>query len=263
MLSFVREGLHIRSSYNTYCSLEKYIELEQHPLEDEDLRSGVALGIGCFNMVLSMLPNTVIKVAEFIGFSADRDHGLRTLENVGGWQANNPTPRSKDGLRRPLCDMVLMFYHILISKMLPLTDVNEPLAESILIHNLQLYPAGVFFLYFKGRLLASKGKLDEAQVQYECAIETQKDWKQLQHMCYWELGVLHTMRRQWEACADVYEKLFTESNWSKSVYLYLKALSIHMIHPESREVPPLMGKVSSMKKKIASKSIPMEASLEK
>lgn len=278
-MSFLRESLNIRSSYNAYMTLEKYIDFVHDEGKAEELdpnfTSGVALGVGCFSLILSMLPTSVIKVAEFIGFSSDRAHGLLVLETVGGWDKfHTPTDtkpstiKSKKGLRGPLCEMVLILYHIVLSKMIPLSDVDVPFGETILDDCLDYYPRGVFFLYFNGRLMVSKRLLDKAEEQYQNAIDTQKDWKQLQHMCFWELGIIYIMQRKWQKAYDIYTILGKESNWSKAVYVYLKAINLYMLANETsdetikadymKKVASYMEQVTEKKKKIAGKSIPME-----
>lgn len=274
-MSFLRESLNIRSSYNTYMTLQKYLDFIHKGGEgeaDSDFVSGVYLGVGCFSLILSMLPASVIKVAEFIGFTSDRAHGLHVLELVGGWRdSDTHDDEEHSGLRRPLCDMVLVVYHVILSKMIPLSGVDIPFAETILNDCLKRYPRGVFFLYFNGRLMASKKLIKEAIDQYQLAIDTQKDWKQLQHMCFWELGIIYNMEQKWQQAYDVYSVLQKESNWSKAVYTYLKAVTMYMLANETEDatkkaelletVNKLMDQVSGEKKKIAGKSIPMEVSI--
>ncbi|KAI8138446.1 hypothetical protein BJV82DRAFT_523321 [Fennellomyces sp. T-0311] len=275
IVAFLREGLNIRNSYNTYRHLEKYVEFVKEEAAagkdttcyqlDDHFTSGVALGIGCFNIVLSLLPATVLKVAEFIGFSSDRNHGLSVLESIGDWGDYHGQRRSlpelqgpDEGLRRQLCDMVLLMYHIVLSRMIPLPNVDEIFAEQILDYNLALYPSGVFFLYFSGRLLASQSQIEKAKAQYTKAIDTQQDWKQLQHICFWELGTISIIQKDWQRGFDIYDKLSKESNWSKAVYVYLKAMALYMLDKKDKRVHDLMKSVSGAKQKIAGKSIPME-----
>ncbi|KAI9312224.1 hypothetical protein BX666DRAFT_1866434 [Dichotomocladium elegans] len=286
IVSFLREGLNIRNSYNTYRVLEKYVDFVQAEAAagkdttcyqlDDHFTSGVAMGVGCFNIILSLLPATVIKVAEFVGFSSDREHGMRVLESIGDWadyRHNNkkpladPSQMKYEGLRRQLCDMVLITYHIILSKMIPLPNVDPVLADKILNYNLELYPSGVFFLYFSGRSLASNSHLNEAKAQYERAIEIQQDWKQLQHICYWELGIISIVQKDWQRSYDIYEKLLNESNWSKAVYAYLKGLALYMMAEQRKgderdllikQAHGVMESVTGAKQKIAGKSIPME-----
>ncbi|KAI8890752.1 hypothetical protein K501DRAFT_206052, partial [Backusella circina FSU 941] len=287
-VSFLREGLHVRQSYNTYKLLEKFMEqVRMEALEGKDVSayelddhftSGVALGIGLFNIMISLLPTSVLKVAQFIGFTNDRPYGMEMLESVGGWEEYSGLPLSElpstqdpdEGLRRQFCDMTLLMYHIIMSKLVPLSDVNEELAERVLAYNLTLYPTGVFFLYFSGRQLESKGQLSESKSQYQMAIDTQKDWKQLQHMCFWELGLINLLQQDWKAASDCYTTLYAESNWSKAVYTYLQAISLFLVASEKdqegseeqkehmKEAVEMMKKVNGSKQKIAGKSIPLE-----
>ncbi|OBZ82598.1 Tetratricopeptide repeat protein 39B [Choanephora cucurbitarum] len=260
VMSFLREGLNIRSSYNTYMMLEKYVSYahENDVQLDPHFTSGMSLGVGCFGLILSMLPISVLKVAEFIGFTSDRAHGLHTLESA----SDNTIKGDSAGLRGPLCDMVLISYHIVISKMIPLSNVNEELAQVILENSLKKYPKGVFFLYLNGRFMASRHLLEMAEKQYLLAIDTQKDWRQLQHMCFWELGQIYMIHQQWQKAYDVYSLLQKESTWSKSTYLYLKAVSLYMNTKENLqpmdEVIELMDRAAKDKQRIAGKSIPME-----
>lgn len=276
VMSFLRESLHIRSSYNTYIVLEKYLnfvneiksknkDVSKYEMDD-NFTSGVSLGVGCFSLILSMLPASVIKVAEFIGFSSDRAHGLHVLESVGGWR--NDDEKHNDGLRRELCDMILITYHVVLSRIAPLSDIDEGLAAKILAFDLNRFPKGVFFLYLNGRLMVSRRLLEEAKQQYQLAIDTQKDWKQLQHMCFWELGTISTVQKRWSDGFDIYDELGKESNWSKAVYTYLKAVSLYVMTNEMvdgedktkkmEQVKKLMEQVNGQKKKIAGKTIPME-----
>lgn len=281
-MSFLRESLNIRSSYSTYMTLEKFVEYrnKEHKGKeelDDHFTSGVGLGVGCFSLILSMLPASVVKVAEFIGFSSDRAHGLHVLETVGGWDKCHSSKEdrpativSETGLRRQMCDMVLVVYHVVLSKMVPLSNVDIPFAEIILDDCLTHYPRGVFFLYLNGKLMCSKRRLDEAVKQYQLSIDTQKDWKQLQHMCFWEMGVIYTMKQQYQKAYDVYTVLGRDSNWSRAVYTYLKAVNLYMLSNETKDtvkkaeymkqVISYMEQVTGEKKKIAGKSIPMEVS---
>jgi tetratricopeptide (TPR) repeat protein len=287
IVSFLREGLHVRSSYNTYKTLQKYLNHVRNEAMlgkdisscelDDHFTSGVSLGVGLFNLMISLLPNSVMKLVEFIGFTSDRAFGMETLEAVGGWEeyaglASSELPPAQEpneGLRRQFCDMALMMYHIILSKLIPLSDVNEELSDRILAYSLKLYPDGVFFLFFSGRQLGARGQLSQAKSQYQKAIDTQKDWKQLQHMCFWELGLINLLQQNWQEAFDCYTILQKESNWSKAVYYYLQAISLFTLSVASgkspdeqkelaKEAGEMMQRVTGAKQKIAGKSIPLE-----
>jgi hypothetical protein len=91
-------------------------------------------------------------------------------------------------------------------------------------------------------------------------------------MCFWELGLIYIMQQKWKKAYDIYATLVKESNWSKAVYTYLKAISLYMLANETedetkkadyfKEVVSSMEQVTGEKRKIAGKSIPMEVSIE-
>ncbi|KAI9490681.1 hypothetical protein BDB00DRAFT_836900 [Zychaea mexicana] len=273
LVSFLREGLHIRQSYMTYTVLEKFVQTTDEPLDDH-FTSGVKFGVGCFNLMLSLLPKTVIKLVQFIGFSGQRLRGLELLESSGGWDTYKQTgvmverQGPAEGLRRQFCDMALVGYHIVLAKLMPMSHVDDDLAGTILKYNLDLYPNGVFFLYFHGRQLFSERKLDEANAEYIRAIETQKEWVQLQHICYWERGLISILQRDWKTASDIYEILYKDSNWSKSVYAYFRGMTLYMLAQQEKDdkkckslmaqASYMMKKVPSLRQKIAGKSIPLE-----
>ncbi|KAI8143507.1 hypothetical protein BJV82DRAFT_610694 [Fennellomyces sp. T-0311] len=274
LVSFLREGLHIRQSYMTYTTLEKFVLTAEEPINDDHFTSGVRFGMGCFNVMLSLLPKTVMRLVQFIGFNGQRLHGLELLESSGGWDKYKKTgvmPKRQgpdEGLRRQFCDMATIAYHIVLAKLMPVSHVNDELAVTVLKYNLDLYPNGVFFLYFHGRQLFSERKLDEAKAEYIRAIETQKDWVQLQHICYWERGLIGVLQRDWKTASDVYEILYKESNWSKAVYAYFKGITMFMLAKSEKDSKKqkalltqaayLMKKVPGLRQKIAGKSIPLE-----
>lgn len=284
-VGFLREGIKMKTSHSIYKMLEKYmLHVQQEAAQgkdvseyglDEHLASGIAFGMGDFNLVLSMLPEIVLKLAEFVGFSGDRDVAMYYFRSVGGWDdvevGKLPEKQGpEEGIRRQFCDMMLLLYNIVLSKLAPLSHVDEELAGRVLQYNLNLYPDGIFFLYFSGRQLSSLKKLEDAKSQYHRAIEMQKDWKQLQHMCYWELGLIALIQQKWKVAHDTFQLLNNESNWSKAVYTYLQAVSLYLY---ALELPPgekrntlisnvtqLMSKVTKAKQKIAGKSIFVEVS---
>ena len=59
---------------------------------DADFRSGVYLGAGCTDIILSMMPGNMIKFADFLGYKGDRKAGLEHLQKNGGWSSDPTKP---------------------------------------------------------------------------------------------------------------------------------------------------------------------------
>ena len=64
----------------------------EDPSIDKDFRSGVELGLGASNLILSFLPDKAITIAEIFGYKGDRDDGLRLLMKAGGWSKSPSEP---------------------------------------------------------------------------------------------------------------------------------------------------------------------------
>ena len=53
---------------------------------DPHFRSGVYLGVGMCNIILSMMPGKLMTLVELFGYHGDRKLGLSLLERAGGWE---------------------------------------------------------------------------------------------------------------------------------------------------------------------------------
>lgn len=128
-IAFLKEALNMRNAYSIYRTLAKFVEQSDNEAGgegkadiDEDFRSGVFLGNGMISLILSLLPSTVLKLMEVFGFTGDREYALRTLMKGGQWTAGKREPGmapEKEGIRRAVCDMVLLAHHLVISSYLP------------------------------------------------------------------------------------------------------------------------------------------------
>ncbi|XP_006765002.1 PREDICTED: tetratricopeptide repeat protein 39B [Myotis davidii] len=76
MINFIKGGLKIRTSYHIYKECLSILHiLQKNKVEQQffhEFEGGVKLGIGAFNLMLSLLPARIIRLLEFIGFSGNR-----------------------------------------------------------------------------------------------------------------------------------------------------------------------------------------------
>ncbi|GAA6051719.1 hypothetical protein JCM3770_002699 [Rhodotorula araucariae] len=269
-LAFLKEALNMRNAYAIYRTLAKYVETtdqeytgpgDEDPAIDQDFRSGVRLGNGMISLILSLLPSAVLKIMEVFGFTGDREWALSTLMKAGGWKAGVKEPTmdpEKEGIRRPICDMVLLMHHLVIANYLPVGGVDVPTAANILHYNLDRYPGGIFFLYFAGRLNSTETMLDDAIKSFRMAIQAQREYIQLGHICYWDLGLVSLAQASWRKGFECFTVLDKESNWSKAIYAYAKATTLYEEGVESAKVNQTMAQVPDLMQRIAGKSIPLE-----
>ena len=104
----------------------------------------------------------------------------------------NRVYQEKDGLRQFLASMVLLGYHLVVAYFLGNFDdqSNLKLCKGILDEKLQLYPRGVFFLFFKGRYHFIQGQMPQAKEAYLASCSQQDQWPQFHHVCNYKRKLL-------------------------------------------------------------------------
>lgn len=264
LVSFIRGALKIRSAYQTYKTcLDMVIHQPtslQHSPQRNDFEGGVHLGIGGFNLMLSLLPAKIIKLLEWVGFSGDKFKGLDHLDQ--GCRSQN--------LRSPMCAMVLLAYHSVITYYLGNGEGDVIYAEEVLQPQLKAFPKGAIFLYYSARIEQVQGKLDDAIVTYNDSINVQSEWKQFHHICYWEMIWCYSYKGDWARAYHFAAVLLTESRWSRTTYMYLKASLRVMARLTNQQIAReddkdekdteeyMFRRLPAYKQRIAGKSIPFE-----
>ncbi|MCO5565320.1 hypothetical protein L7F22_018993 [Adiantum nelumboides] len=270
---FVAEALNMRNAYGIYRSLSKYVEWADERASgardqtiDEDFRSGVYLGNGLISMILGLLPGKVLKIMEVFGYTGDTKWALKTLARAGEWTQKSDKPGmpvENEGIRRQVCDMGILLYHLVISTFIPVTGVDIDFADKVLHYNLERYPQGVFFLYFSGRLYSTQSLAEKAITQFKAARDVQKEYVQLQHICVWDMSLCHMSLTQFEQAYKCFTTLLKDSNWSKCVYSYGQAANLYASASDPKderrqEAGKIFSIVPEKMQRIAGKSIPME-----
>ncbi|KAM4747420.1 tetratricopeptide repeat protein 39A-like [Rhinophrynus dorsalis] len=255
MISFIKGGMKVRSSYMIYRDLNNFMQSNtfQKGESHVHLQGGVSLGIGAFNLTLSLFPPRILKLLEFAGFSGDKDYGLSQLhEGATSWN-----------LRSLLCTMLLLCYYTFLSFILGTGEVSVTEAETLLQPYISRYPKSAIFLFFAGRIEELKGNIDEAVHWFEEGCSAQHSWKQFHHMCYWELMWCFAYKGMWKLAYFYADLLSKENRWSKAMYVYMKAAFLSMLpshepRPFGENEVDLFRLVPSLKQKIAGKSPPTE-----
>ena len=292
MVGFVRQGLNLRQAYLNFKSAYKFLvniwkadgpEGLAHNDIDAEFINAVLYSLGNLNLMLSILPDRLVRVFEIMGLGVQRNFALRCLELAAGWPKSAsiviPTAVNKrrtekvayefklpdgkritGGIRSFVANLDLYLYHIILSGMIQLPGANVPLAKQQLVASLEKFPNSFLYLYLMSHLLKAETHIDESIDTLNRVIAVQKDWRQLNHACIWEIGLGHASMGRWKEASDCFDTLYNESNWSKAIYLYLKAAFLYMADPESNlsEITEMMKTVPTLLKRVAGKSVPME-----
>ncbi|XP_068443543.1 tetratricopeptide repeat protein 39B [Clinocottus analis] len=257
MISFIKGGIKMKTSHQIYKDCQNGISSSRDPAGLSDLfqqfDGGVKLGVGSFNLMLSLLPQRILRLLEFIGFSGNRRFGLSQLKDGA----------SGHSLRSIFCALTLLFYNTYVSLILGTGEGNLEEAEALLEPYQQKYPEGSIILFYSARISTLRGNFEKGRAEYERCISSQQEWKQVHHLCYWELMWSHSYQQQWQQAYQYADLLCRESRWSKAIYVYQKAAILSMMSPEEVErtgedVVELFKQVEGLKQRLAGKSIPTE-----
>ncbi|XP_063787332.1 tetratricopeptide repeat protein 39A-like isoform X1 [Pseudophryne corroboree] len=255
MINFIKGGMKVRSSYLIYRELSNLMQSNGFQKGEchVHLQGGISLGVGAFNLTLSLFPPRILKLLEFAGFSGDKDYGLTRLQEGA----------SSYNLRSLMCTMLLLSYYTFLSFILGIGDEDVTEADDLLQPYLSRYPKSAIFLFFAGRIEEIKGNIDEAIRWFEDGCSAQQSWKQFHHMCYWELMWCFAYKGTWKVAYFYADLLSKESRWSKAMYVYMKAAFLSMLpseepRPFGESEVELFRLVPTLKQKIAGKSPPTE-----
>uniref|UniRef100_A0A8C7IAG6 Tetratricopeptide repeat domain 39A n=1 Tax=Oncorhynchus kisutch TaxID=8019 RepID=A0A8C7IAG6_ONCKI len=260
MVSFIKGGIKVRNSYQTYKELHTVLQSSSYVHGDNHghFEGGVKLGVGSFNLMISMLPTRTLRLLEFVGFSGNKEFGLQQLTEGATGQT----------FRSFLCNMLLLCYHTFMSFILGerKTDV---FTHQMLPHlpfqlpKQSLYCSlATFWL-----VVTSTGKENPGHIlqklRFEECCEAQQQWNQFHHMCYWELMWCFTYKRHWKMAYFYADLLSKENAWSKATYAYMKGAYLSMLtreecQPFRESEVALFRQVHGLKQKIAGKSLPTE-----
>ncbi|KAG6843937.1 hypothetical protein H0H87_011585 [Tephrocybe sp. NHM501043] len=207
-LAFIKEALNMRTTIGVYRSLGAYLDAAdaayrsskgnakgpgEDPSIDAHFRSGVYLGVGLCNIILSLIPGKLATLVELFGYKGDRKAGLEMLMRAGGWAdavspAGPAVTSNEEGVRRSICDMALLVFHLVLST-ITVEGVDIGVAGRIVDWNLKRFPNGVFFLFGAGRLALQRSQPRLAIQHYTRAMHSQIQYRNLDHISFWEVAI--------------------------------------------------------------------------
>ncbi|KIY67272.1 hypothetical protein CYLTODRAFT_397404 [Cylindrobasidium torrendii FP15055 ss-10] len=303
-LAFIKEALNMRAAIHIYRSLFRFLQIADaawqasHPNEKEDpsldahFRSGIYLGYGTSTLILSLLPSKLQSVVELFGYHASRADGLEVLERAGGWggkSADDETSpplvdKDAEGVRRPICDMVLLSFHLVISSFTTV-GVSIPKAFRLIKYYTDRFPRGVFFLFARGRMALLQSRPADAIELHRTALqvltemedepsesqieekEAHNQFTRLAAISYWESANAYLALYDVDKSNEQWRHLHERGGWSKAVYAYGYAATAWELNrgkddeqskAETAKAVALLKTVPDLRQKIAGKSIPLE-----
>ncbi|KAM3183630.1 hypothetical protein ACTXT7_009965 [Hymenolepis weldensis] len=284
LVTLIKSSIKLRECYKCYRTCWKIYKSKDWGGRSTraSFECGVLMGVGAFNLLLSLLPSKVLSLLEIVGFSGKKDFGLQLLQEGS---------KIEHGVRDPLCALIILVYDLYATQMTVGDEVTALAdARELLPAWIKKFPTSAFFTFLNGRLAQLTSDFPLAKDYLFKSISAQSDFVNFQHICYWELMWCHCVQGEWMDAMKYAERLACESKWSHATYRYLKAAFIIQflddelraslsdngrkssvtvpieVNPKeyadggtlSRHVDELLESVPQMIQRIAGKSLPIE-----
>ncbi|XP_037384096.1 tetratricopeptide repeat protein 39B-like [Talpa occidentalis] len=255
MLSYLKNGFSAGSSYQIYKNCQQV--LTQMPNNESktyrQLAGGIKFGLGAFNLLLSLVPPKILKLLNIVGYSGDRDIGLTLLRESA----------SESHINNILSVLTLLFYHNYIYVAFGIEKSHHSAVEDLFQIYLQKFPNCVILKFFHARFSILKGNFENAMLKLQECICTQNEWRQVHHLCYWELMWCNIFLQDWKQAYHYATLLFQHSRWSKALYSYSKAILLILLPSDfaklvNEDVNSLFLKVDTLRVKFLGTSVPIE-----
>ncbi|KAG9344096.1 hypothetical protein JZ751_012576 [Albula glossodonta] len=224
MIGFLKSGIKIRTSFQIFKECYLMAKTAQHLPGNSDtfkhFVGGVNMGIGSFNLMLSLLPAKVLRLLEFIGFSGNRDLGLSQLREGA----------ASHTLRAILSALTLLMYHTYVTVILGTAESNLDEAEALLEPYIEKFPNGSLIIFYVARIAVLKGYFEKQQ------------WLEA-----YRYADLLCKESKWSQAIYVFQKA-----------AILSMLAEEEVKKTGENVVELFRQVDSLMLKFAGKSIPTE-----
>ncbi|GAB6020577.1 Tetratricopeptide repeat protein 39B [Chamberlinius hualienensis] len=215
-------------------------------------------GHGIYNVLLAMIPNRILRILEFMGFTGDKVYGLQML--VEGCDGSNS--QSIGGL---ICFISLFFYVVKIKYLLGTGSTPEEieLVYKIAQRLSAKYPDNsAFTAYTIGRLENLKGNAEQGMFWLEKSLEKNTKRVFIQLFALWDLGSCYLAKSKPREAAQAIQRMRLNSNISNSSMAYIEAvflLSANDLTEEDRKYAnELLEMVPNVMAEYCGKHVPWE-----
>lgn len=182
------------------------------------LMGAISFGYGAFQLAVSLLPPSMLKLVSFFGFEGDREMGLSCLQ----------FSRTTSDMRSPLSTIALLWYLTVGNQIFAAENQNNMTAEiaqvtAILSECEKEFAESALFGFFKGRLARMHKDMPGAIEHFERAYYTSV-LPELRLLCLHEMGWCRLIQLDCLNAIDEFHALRVNSEYSKSFFGYLTAL---------------------------------------
>uniref|UniRef100_A0A182SCR2 Tetratricopeptide repeat protein 39C n=1 Tax=Anopheles maculatus TaxID=74869 RepID=A0A182SCR2_9DIPT len=188
-----------------------------HPEDIHRLMGAISFGYGVFQLSISLLPPSLLKLISFLGFEGDRAMGIACLS----------FSRQSNDMRAPLATLALLWYYTIVTPFFALDGSNLSIeisaAQELIDEANDQFAKSSLFLFFRGRVERLKSNIEDAIRAYELAYRSSAQ-REIKLLCLHEIGWCRLIQLDFGTAMKNFKELKMCSQFSKSFYSYLTAI---------------------------------------
>lgn len=200
---WVHAGGYIIRAWSWISGVEKESR-EYEGVERNEILSLIRYLMGVFNIIVSLLPPMVVKVAELVGFPANRDYGLHELQRC----------YAENGFFGDLASMFLCGYNSEIKAFLALDVNEEDMVDCQKIIDLakKEYPDSIIWAWFKSNVAFVQKKPEESISTLKCVFAFVDTYPAFELAIYWKYGLYSTMVWDFESAMKYHRLAYIKNS---------------------------------------------------
>uniref|UniRef100_A0A182K7E4 Tetratricopeptide repeat protein 39C n=1 Tax=Anopheles christyi TaxID=43041 RepID=A0A182K7E4_9DIPT len=187
------------------------------PEDIHRLMGAISFGYGVFQLSISLLPPSLLKLISFLGFEGDRAMGIACLS----------FSRQSTDMRAPLATLALLWYYTIVTPFFALDGSNLSMeisaAQELIDEANGQFAKSSLFLFFRGRVERLKSHIQDAIRAYELAHRSSAQ-REIKLLCLHEIGWCRLIQLDYGTAMKNFKELKMCSQFSKSFYSYLTAI---------------------------------------
>ncbi|KAL3272441.1 hypothetical protein HHI36_013921 [Cryptolaemus montrouzieri] len=181
------------------------------------LMNAVAFGYGLFQLGVSLLPPTLLRLTSFLGLSGNRMHGLACLMYS----------RLGIDMRAPLSTLSLLWYHCIVRPFYAFDGTNvaagSQISEQLIRETSGEFGESALFLFFKGRVCRLKSNIPAALNAFQAAVNNSTQ-REIKLLSLHEVGWCYLIQLDFENAESNFAYLSSSSRWSRPFYCYITCI---------------------------------------
>ncbi|KAI5698075.1 hypothetical protein M8J75_001344 [Diaphorina citri] len=202
------------------------------------LLGAISFGYGTFQLCMSLLPPSMLKLIHFLGFTGDRARGVEALMFC----------KTSRDMRAPLATLTLLWYHTIVRPFFSQNGLYSKsslnAAKILLEDNDPEFGTSAFFLFFQGRVCRLQSDIPGAIQAFQGALEKSPQ-REVQLLCLHEIGWCYLATLSYVEAFHSFNILKKRSRWSKYFYTYLTLLCLGSLD-NRKELDKFVQSLSSL-----------------